>query len=207
MHMQPWQQGRPLVGQWQRQALAPCAPRSLQDGKVLQNFAGCGLQNILRVLRAEPDQLTCLNDQGVVVGLKPASRPAQRVQLAVAEGEDEDEDGDEVAGAPGEEEQAAIDAAGLADAALEQEQPTGSGGPAPGAEAATLSPAPVAASGVGPEFLAETGYRGVRWAALPACTSPQHSKCLRMLFTCLPGWPARIPPHPQPASHRGLEPN
>lgn len=160
MHMQPWQQGRPLVGQWQRQALAPCAPRSLQDGKVLQNYAGCGLQNILRVLRAEPGQLTCLNDQGVVVGLKPASRPAQRVQLAAAEGEDEDED--EVAGAPGEEEQAAIDAAGLADAALEQEQPTGSGGPAPGAEAATLSPAPVAASGVGPEFLAETGYRGVR---------------------------------------------
>ena len=113
---------------------------------MLQAFAGAGPQSVRLILSAEPEQLRCVNDQGSIVLLGPAA--GEELQGPGAEAEGDGAAGQDQAPAglgPDEEEAEAGGPAAPADG--------GDGGSAGSYEA------------LGPEFLAESGYRGVRCAA------------------------------------------
>ena len=118
----------------------------LQDGKVLVAYAGSRLHSIRLMLSAEPEQLVCVDDQGAKIWLHPlddsaATESVMAAKLAIA--------------APGQ--QSDIEAGLLA------EQGGGDCPDVPSTAAEADAGAPAMAGAVlGPEFLAETGYRGVR---------------------------------------------
>ncbi|GAB4818826.1 hypothetical protein N2152v2_005872 [Parachlorella kessleri] len=124
----------------------PTAAVSSQDGKVLMGYTASRLHSIRLVLSAEPEQVTCVDDQGAIIQLHPTdgSTAAERIEAARPS-----------ITAPGQQ--------SSPEAGLRAEQ----GGECCAdvlcttAEADAGAPA-MAGAAAGPEFLAETGYRGVR---------------------------------------------
>jgi hypothetical protein len=116
--------------------------RLLQDGKVIEAY-GSQTHNIRLMLSAEPEQLRCIDDQGAVITLTPAHGPTAAGAWAPGEGQGEPAEGSTAAAQP---------------AAGEQQEEPGTAGTL---NAAVPGPSGSSAA-VGPEYLAETGYRGVR---------------------------------------------